>query len=399
MRGPDFLIDGEKIRKSETAFFPLVPLQPEHVAALRALGSDVVLLPAPGTFFSEGKKWWRLLQASLREFPFGYREVEGAAANLFNYLRWKYILSRIELKNFITHADFGDVHVSRNIALKQSGATTWYYTDASNFGLNFRDEDGPWNRHPFWTYLHYDHFLTWYDYLAEYFAMHPGSFQDTKTVGCVWSQHIRKGSGSIFSSVFETGREPLDDRFKIVVFASTYTVNGITSYDEAIAFLEDIRRLADELGQTSVIVKEKKAKGLHLQADPVKGSQLLGILDDLSANPRIHVFTRDADTSQLIGDSDLCISFPFTSPTIEALSVDRPALWHDPQGIYRSNIYSEFDHVVTHGYDELKDTVLKHMRNRENRYDNPIPEGHPLIDPFRDGKAIERFRDLLCAAE
>jgi hypothetical protein len=103
----------------------------------------------------------------------------------------------------------------------------------------------------------------------------------------------------------------------------------------------------------------------------------------------------DANTSLLIEESDLCISFPFTSPTIEALSVGHPAIWHDPQSLYRNTVYSEFENIVTHGYDELKETVLMYIKSGRKNYRNPIPEGHPLMDPFRDGKAIERFRELL----
>jgi hypothetical protein len=119
------------------------------------------------------------------------------------------------------------------------------------------------------------------------------------------------------------------------------------------------------------------------------------MLSDMSQNPRLRVLTRDADTSLLIGESDLCISFPFTSTTIEALSVNHPAIWHDPQSFYRHSAYSEFKDIVTHGYDELKETILMYIKSRGKTYRNPIPEGHPLMDPFRDGKAIERFRELL----
>ncbi|MCX5847518.1 MAG: polysaccharide biosynthesis PFTS motif protein [Deltaproteobacteria bacterium] len=393
-RGPDFLIDNHTIKKSEVAYFPLVPMQPEYLTALHKLGSDVIPLPAPGRFFSDGKQWRHLLACSLKELPFGYREVETAAANLFNYLRWKYILSKTKVQHFITHADFGDYHISRNIALNQHGAQTWYYTDASNFSLNFREDNGRWNLHPFWTYLYYDHFITWYEDLGKYFSMHPGTFKNIEVVGCLWSQHIENKNTSIYPSEFKIEKKLLNNKFKIVVFTSTYTVKGITSYDEAITFLQDIIRLANELEDVVIIVKEKKRQEFHLQLDPIKGTRLLEILNDMSQNPRLRVLTRDANTSLLIGESDLCISFPFTSTTIEALSVDHPAIWHDSQSFYRHNVYSEFKNIVTHGYDELKETVLMHMKSEGKTYRNPIPEGYPLMDPFRDGKAIERFRDL-----
>jgi len=38
--------------------------------------------------------------------------------------------------------------------------------------------------------------------------------------------------------------------------------------------------------------------------------------------------------------------------------------------------------------------VLEIKRNPED-YQNPIPMNSPLMDPYRDGKAIDRFRDLL----
>jgi len=392
-RGPDFLIDEIKIKKSEVAYFPLVPMQPEHLTALRKLGCDVIPLPSPGRFFSDGKQWRHLLACSFKELPFGYREMETAAANLFNYLRWKFILSDTNIQHFITHADFGSYHISRNIALHQHSTQTWYYTDASNFGLNFREDNGQWNLHPFWTYLYYDHFVTWYEELGKYFSMHPGTFKNINTIGCIWSQHVENNNKALFLKEF--GVKTLENKFIIVVFMSTYTVNGVTSYDEAIAFLQDIIRLVNELKEVMIIVKEKKSRELHLQLDPIKGACLLEILDDISQNPRLCVLTRDANTSMIIGESDLCISFPFTSTTVEALSVNHPAIWHDSQCFYRNNVYSEFGNLVSHGYDELKEAVLMYIKNRGKPYRNPIPEGHPLMDPFRDGKAIERFRDLL----
>ncbi len=47
------------------------------------------------------------------------------------------------------------------------------------------------------------------------------------------------------------------------------------------------------------------------------------------------------------------------------------------------------------GYEELKAMVLEFKKIRPNAYQNPIPKNSPLMDPYRDGKAINRFRDLL----
>jgi hypothetical protein len=38
------------------------------------------------------------------------------------------------------------------------------------------------------------------------------------------------------------------------------------------------------------------------------------------------------------------------------------------------------------------------MALKPENYRNPIPSGSPLFDPFCDGKAIDRFRNLLAVS-
>ncbi|MFQ5647372.1 MAG: hypothetical protein ACE5GM_10610, partial [bacterium] len=89
------------------------------------------------------------------------------------------------------------------------------------------------------------------------------------------------------------------------------------------------------------------------------------------------------------------VSFPLTSTTFEALSVNKPAVWHDPSGLYRDTPYGKVAGVTTHTYDELKTRVVEIKEMKPGTYKNPFPQDSPLMDPFRDGKAIDRFRDLL----
>ena len=103
------------------------------------------------------------------------------------------------------------------------------------------------------------------------------------------------------------------------------------------------------------------------------------------------------DVSDLVSVADMVISFPFTSTTFEALSVNKPAIWHDPMGYYRNTLYGKTGEVVTHSYEELKSKVLEIKEMSPGNYQNPIPMNSPLMDPYRDGKAIDRFRKLLAS--
>ncbi len=55
-------------------------------------------------------------------------------------------------------------------------------------------------------------------------------------------------------------------------------------------------------------------------------------------------------------------------------------------------VYSQIPGVVTHGYEELRSKINEIMLGE---WMHPFYANSPLMDPFRDGKAAERFRDLL----
>jgi len=56
--------------------------------------------------------------------------------------------------------------------------------------------------------------------------------------------------------------------------------------------------------------------------------------------------------------------------------------------------YGQNEKVTTKGYNELCDCVLEIKANPE-KHRNPFPKNSPLMDPYRDGKAIQRFQKLL----
>jgi hypothetical protein len=103
----------------------------------------------------------------------------------------------------------------------------------------------------------------------------------------------------------------------------------------------------------------------------------------------------DISVSEVIDLVDLVISFPFTSTTFEVLSINKPAIWHDPMTYYRNTPYGKIGGVVTHSFEELRGKVIEMKNTKSKAYQNPIPIDSPLMDPYRDGKAIDRFRDLL----
>ena len=394
-RGPDFIIDNKKIPSSEVVYFPLMALNKDQQEILAKLSGEVHRLPTVGRFFSNYPQWKRLLYLGVKQkFLRNGEELIASSNVFFNYFKWQKVMDDISIRHFITHCDFGMGHIGRNLALNQAGVKTWYFTDSMNHTVNFQGENRGGMRHPFWTYLYYDHLVTWDDSLVQYYRKHAGSFKQAHIVGCLWSEHIQEKSRAR-KETRVTALKNLDNFFVLSCFDSTYSINGLTSYAEGLTFAKHLLQLADECPDSYIILKEKKNRNIHYTLDPILGPKLLEIYNKMDFHPRITICSNQVDASELISVSDMVISFPFTSTTFEALSTNKPAIWHDPAGYYRNTLYGKSGGVTTHRYDELKTKVMEIKDMKAGTYQNPMPMNSPLMDPYRNGKAIDRFRDLL----
>jgi len=388
-RGPDFIVDNKNIHDRDMIYFPLCTLNEEQKNRLRKLKSDIFYPFNKYNVSSHILEWVWFFWIFLRYEYFKKASfVNEAYAVLVEYFRWQEIMTKVKIKHFVTHCDFGIQHIARNIALKQSGVQTWYFTDSMNFMINLaQSEYNKDKRHPFWTYLYYNHFVTWSRLLSDYFGSHPETFENHHIIGCLWADNI--------NGLAEPKKEGNNNKFTIAAYDSTFSRNGITSYDEGIAFAQHLLKLADECPDIEIILKEKKTRSIHFKLDPILGPMLLALYDEMATRSNVKIYKDYEDASALMSNSNLVISFPFTSSTFEALSANKPAIWHDPLGYYRDTLYGKIEAVTTHSYNELKARFLE-IRNIEiGTYKNPIPVTSLFMDPYRDGRAIERFRNLL----
>lgn len=391
-----FIVDKKKILPHDAVYFPMFSLSEDQVDQLAEKDCKTYSIPQPGKFFSDHHIWKKLLLFALKQNIFVNDEsIKVASITLFNYFRWKKVLSDIIIDNFISHSDYAADHIGRNIALRQAGVRTWFFTDAMNHAVVYRKEESKQDmRMPYCAYLLYDHFITWNEATAEYYREHPDSFKEIHVVGCIWSEHIKeKEQARKETSVIN--KEIIDNFYILSCFDSSYLRNVRLSYQEGIAFAAHLLRLADECPDVYIILKEKKERDVHYFSDPVFGPKLIEIYNRMDTHPRMKLCPHQADTAEIIAIADMVVSFSFTSPTFEALSVNRAAIWHDPMGFYKDMLYDKVDGLVTHSYEDLKAKILQMKNTKPGEYRNLIPAGSPLLDPYRDGKAVERFRDLL----
>ena len=325
-----------------------------------------------------------------------HEEVRVGCMALFYYFQWKKVTEQLRIRHFITSVGFGISHVGRNLALNHAGVQTWYYTDSINSGLVTKGENLK-GLHPYWTYLIYDHFITWSYSLVQYFHKdHPDSFKQCHVTGCLWNGYIVTKKEAIAKLEYD-GLKDLDNFFVLGVFDTGYSLKSLVDYNQGIAFAEHILKLADTFPDIFVLFKEKMNREYHSFLDGKLGPELVDLYKKMGSHPRTTFFLHEGETSKIMSVCDMIISSPFSSPTFEFLSVNRPGIWHDSTGNHRDKPYAKLKGVVTHSYEELKIKFLEIKAMKPGEYQNPFPKNSPLMDPYRDGKAIDRFRDLLCA--
>ena len=404
VRRVDFLIDEEKIKKTDTLFISGRKLSLPHRHYLREHGlkfSDNLFYKIDFEHFAEILPAALSLLADTVRFRGRKRIflIESALRQLICFGIWQSFLERFDIENFITHCDFGLQSISRNILLSKSGTKTWYYTDAINWG-NFFISDA--NRHNTPLYNHaigflvYDYFVSWSDELINYFKIHHQDIKNNINVGCLWAGHIREIRQHRIKTELPDNirRYGFKDGYKLIsVFDSTYVDYTITTYSDGVAFLKGIYCLLEEIPDIFIILKEKKPRSFIKSFS--KG--LILWLERLETHPRCYLPCWDMNTSEVIAFSDLTISFPFTSTTFEALSARKKAIYYDAAGKFRGAFYDNVNGLVCHNFDELlkrtKELLFDIDQPAYNKYLDEFVRGR--VEPYLDGNALTRFRDLL----
>lgn len=397
-RGPKFLADNNKVREEDVACFVLGKMNKVCMNQLTRVGGDVFFLPGSGKYFSHPKKWFQLFWIGLTEKAFlNHNEILMASLLLFRYLTWQRLLKSVEIKHLITHADFGASHIGRNIALHEKNVQTWYFTDSMNLGCNrgYTESRGFIAKHPFWTYLLYDHFVTWSELIVKYYSSHPGSINHFHVTGCLWAQHIDQQKKNKDGLLLKNELK-LNDYFVIGVFDTGYAVNGIDSYQDGIVFAKHIYQLIEQWDDVYIVFKEKNSRDMHADFDSINSSILIEAYEKMEKHPRINMKNDAMAPSDVICFTDIVVSYVYTSTTFEALSANYKAIWHDPSNKHRNDIYGSISEVTTHGYEELKEKIerVKYGKCDIGMVQEELKK-KGLLDPYMDGKAIDRFRDLL----
>ncbi|MBI4355000.1 MAG: polysaccharide biosynthesis PFTS motif protein [Candidatus Omnitrophica bacterium] len=406
LRSAGFLIDGRLITRDRVLLVPLIRLTRRQIAWLagRALQvSPTPLRASRATCRQALGAALRLIGQLPRQAPWLLR----TAAHLIEaFCIWRAFTERYRIGRFVTHADHGIGHIARNILLKQQGSAVWSYVDSGNLTYLHPHAEAAAPRYELWGFLYYDVMVCWNAAMVRYFQRHHQHVERYEIIGCLWSEHVR---------LLREGTLPMAVRQQLLTrgwrpgqpvvawFPTWYQADNLTDHHDGLAFAQAIQQLLTELPDVFMVVKEKHQRWLFAK-HPVYGGpearRIYEAYEQLERHPRCWLPGPTANASEIVAASDLVISFPFTSVTVEAMAGRVKAIYYGPHGRYRGAHYDRIPGMVVHSGDELKHRVaqLLHETSADeyDRYLTQYAKGE--VDPFLDGQALTRFRTLLAGA-
>jgi len=389
-----FLVDGASLKAEDTLIVSGLALAEPHRKALDLKGlrwiDDLKRRLSPSAASAA-------LPAAINgaaEALFGDAILGRTAALLaYQYAKWSGVLERTRLRHFVSYCDMMDLQtIPRNILMRRVGVQTWFYLDSSHVMCYYASAERPLSMmvHKAFSYMLYDHFVSWSKELTDFYVRHRGAFSAVHEVGCLWAEHLTAAAAKGGGALAETVKAKSGGRRIVAVFDSTYNDESMTTYADGAAFAAGVLTLAAASPDAFVVVKEKTAHARFPDA------RTRAAYEELARHERVLILAPRESPSELMALSDLVVSFPFTSTSFEALAAGRKALWFDATDKFRGTFFDAVPGLVCHDAAALKARCAELLAGRDADWKKFVAERvRGTIEPYCDGRALTRWRELL----
>lgn len=408
-RSIDFLLDGKDLNAENTAFCAETPISDDYKAEFKKRSYRLFEMKDSISFAGRGFVWKKVLGFLFFFWPVylvrAFFDNEIAVTSTMKIIRdellWSAFADRCSVDNYVSYNDFEAKQMIRNIVLSRTGARTWYYPHTCNDTGLFAPDGSLDLRDYAFSYLSYDRFLSWGARMKGYYSSHINDVKNYDGTGCLWAEHVRVSKESGQAERFRgkvLGALKTNPEKMIGIFDTSFGAHESLLHEEDMkAFMEGIVWLLDSDPALAVVLK-KKWKWEELKA---LKPEVKSIYEAIHSHPRCYVTGDDErDSADAMAASDLIISACFTSPTVEALSAGKKAIYFDATGRLKGFYYDRFPGMVAHGKEELKAAADSWLSMSGSEFAGYIEKYvRQELDFFADGKAITRFRKELIKKE
>lgn len=334
--------------------------------------------------------------------------------NLRTFFNWGLVQQRITFRHYIYSNQESAQQSARNILIRMNGGKSWSYAFCLGGGYLYSDgKNLEGCRNIYWSFLCFDYYVGMNEIVGNYYKLHHQKVEKYFSVGSIYSEMIREiistdSKKNLFREHF--GKD-IENKNQIIAFFDTTFIdaeNCNSTYEDCIAFYQDILRLVDSMEDVLVIVKPSKLASWFISpemrwASPKKGKMIIELWNVLKSNPRIFWAANEQYNDQLvlnniiIAISDLVVTHAMSSPTAEALGVRKKAIWYKSKNSGPRRLYDGIPGLVVYGYAELEKRVKSLLcevndEGYDAYLDKYVKGG---VEASLDGLAVTKFRQLL----
>lgn len=314
---------------------------------------------------------------------------------LYEKMSWNVFLSQYKFNQYVYTNKESSSQISTNIVLRNHKVKTIAYSQFIGGTYQIDNKStGFDNKNVLWSFLNCDEFIVNNEGMKQSLLKHPNKIRHISVAGNIFSQMIKE-------SIPSRTNDKENTKKNIVFFDTSYVdiSNLYSSYEEAVEYLEHIIKISYELPDNTYYFKPSKDDGYFVDvklawASPSKGKKIIELRGKLKKLNNVVFENTDKDTVDLIAHCDLVITNCFSSLVADAASSGIDAFWHDASSTTRGFPLDEIPEMVTHGYDELAERILKSndsiVKNlwRDDRFKK-------MVDPYNDGKSLDRVREII----
>lgn len=313
---------------------------------------------------------------------------------LSDYIKWNIFVDNYKIYNHIKKLlpdNISKVHI-----LSQNNVKTWLVFPDNSSNDYHLDWDETKENQTLFSFMHYDNLVVHGKIIERFFKKHKNKIKNYIKTGVLYSQIIIElQNGKLQSPLSDLIKEKHFPDKKIAIFDTTFADHGPVKIKDGIKFAEDILNLINDFPEFGFIFKAKKP----IELTPYS----ISIYEKIRDHDRCLFFSRfdefGISAAEVIAESDFVISAAYTSTAAEALGAKIKSIYYDVAGHELGDKYyfNRYPNFVAHNYEELKQLVkywLYEITDAEfEDFLNTYVKDE--IDPYLDGKAISRFRQLL----
>ena len=268
---------------------------------------------------------------------------------IYFFLQWNKFVKSFYFDLSISYNDYGLSDLIRNGIFLKNNIPCWAY--AHSFSQSYVYCESPFLVDPSKAFITFSkRYYLLNDQLLHY-SLSRINCNDNVLIGPLFRNYkTNLNLGKTFK-----------DKFIISIFTCSSSKNTFNSYEAHEKFFKDLFKLMSELNDKYIfLIKLKNKKFLHKDFDYIFKSDLYNKFK----NKRIFILDPNQPSSKIVNSSNFIISMAFTSPTFEALSINKPAIFFDPNKAAKNNYFKKIENLYITDWKSLK-SFIENLRYKE----------------------------------